>query len=419
MANNEIYDSMIQSKGSAYRDNQIKSYSHYREQIDTTSSRLAGNSHVWGDASPEVQSRVIDTLISASEKAGLNTRQTAQVLAIARVESGFNPDAAAGTTSAHGLGQFIDRTGEHYGINDNNRNDVSKQADALVAHYLDNSKLASTRGQGEEYIYKYHHDGPTKDYGGLAISNSNVMPYIDKYEAFVRAHSQGQTLSLDEPNQHASKKPGALGAQASRSLSSTDNVLSAGEKGSEIRDVQQLLNTFGYRDTHNHPLKTDGDFGQKTKEAVQAFQQAHGLDADGIVGAKTLEVLKKAEQSPLLSNHNHPDHSLYQQALSGIENLPSSSFHSNQERQNAAATVVFEAKVSGMNQIDHVVLSKNGDGLFAVQGALNDPAHHRIHVDKNQAATQPVEKSSVQLQQETQQAQPQLQQQNETRRMLV
>jgi putative chitinase len=54
------------------------------------------------------------------------------VLAIAHTESGFNPDAAAGTTSASGLGQFVDKTGEAYSLNDNNRWDVNAQADSLV-----------------------------------------------------------------------------------------------------------------------------------------------------------------------------------------------------------------------------------------------------------------------------------------------
>ncbi|MGH8043492.1 MAG: peptidoglycan-binding protein, partial [Stenotrophomonas sp.] len=118
------------------------------------------------------------------------------VLAIARVESGFNPDAAAGTTSASGLGQFIDRTGKHYGLNNANRFDVDAQSDALVAHFVDNRNLARDRGQGEDYIYKYHHDGPTKDYGGLGLSHRKVAPHLDEYEQFVTqrlSQTQGQT----------------------------------------------------------------------------------------------------------------------------------------------------------------------------------------------------------------------------------
>lgn len=192
---NDIYTNMVQPPGAAYRSSQIESWSHYREPIDE-SRALHGQSRRWGDASPEVQSRVIDSLIESSRDAGLTPRETAHVLAIARVESGFNPDAAAGTTSASGLGQFIDRTGKHYGLNNANRFDVDAQSDALVAHFVDNRNLARDRGQGEDYIYKYHHDGPTKDYGGLGLSHRKVAPHLDEYEQFVTqrlSQTQGQT----------------------------------------------------------------------------------------------------------------------------------------------------------------------------------------------------------------------------------
>ena len=203
---NEIYDSMIQPRGQEYRSSQIKPYSHYREPIDDAPGRLAGNSRVWGDASPEVQSRSIDLLIDASRNAGLTPRETAHVLAIARQESGFNPDAAS-NESASGLGQFIDGTGRSYGLNNQNRFDAGEGARALVEHFIDNRNLARSRGQGEEYIYKYHHDGPLRDYGGLGLSNQHVMPRLDEYERFVnqrlaqRTDQPGQTTTQPTPGQ--------------------------------------------------------------------------------------------------------------------------------------------------------------------------------------------------------------------------
>ncbi|MET0549434.1 MAG: peptidoglycan-binding protein [Xanthomonas sp.] len=205
--NNTIYNDMVQPRGPGYRSDNIKPWSHYREPIDTNDGRLHGESRRWGDASPETQSRVIDSLMDASHKAGLSSRETAYVLAIARVESGFNPDAAAGTTSASGLGQFVDRTGAHYGVNNANRFDVETQSRALVQHYIDNRDLAQRRGQGEDHIYKYHHDGPSKDYGGLALSRREVTPYLDRYQQFVEQHQsrtqgQGQAQEQGRSQQH-------------------------------------------------------------------------------------------------------------------------------------------------------------------------------------------------------------------------
>jgi peptidoglycan hydrolase-like protein with peptidoglycan-binding domain len=292
MASNEIYESMIQARGIAYRESQIKPYSHYNDPIDRTPGRPAGNSHVWGDASPEVQSRVIDALISASEEAGLGPRETAQVLAIARVESGFNPDAAAGTTSAHGLGQFVDATGRHYGINDGNRASLDKQAEALVAHYRDNATLARSRGQGDEFIYKYHHDGPTKEYGGLGISQREVMPYVDRYEQFVRQHQQRRHF---EPPGDAPRhgEPVRTHPSAPAQPGDRDLVLAMGASGDGVVEMQRKLNAV--RGTTPR-LEEDGHYGLRTREGLEEFQRNAGLEMDGAYGPRTRTALESAHR---------------------------------------------------------------------------------------------------------------------------
>jgi peptidoglycan hydrolase-like protein with peptidoglycan-binding domain len=37
----------------------------------------------------------------------------------------------------------------------------------------------------------------------------------------------------------------------------------------------------------------DGQFGNHTKDAVQDFQESHGLTADGVVGPNTWAMLEK------------------------------------------------------------------------------------------------------------------------------
>jgi len=175
----------VTQRGRAYRESQVVRWSHYDNAIDRSPGRAAGNSRIWGDAPAATQAAAIEALVRASQAAHLDNHQTALVLAIARTESGFNPDAAAGTTSASGLGQFVDRTGAAYGLGNANRWNVDAQATALVHHFLDNQRLAQSRHQGDEYIYKYHHDGPSADYGGLAISTREVMPRAAAYEALL------------------------------------------------------------------------------------------------------------------------------------------------------------------------------------------------------------------------------------------
>jgi lysozyme family protein len=53
--------------------------------------------------------------------------------------------------------------------------------------------------------------------------------------------------------------------------------------------VQQSLNKLGFG-----PLQVDGNYGRRTRAAVLAFQQAHGLEADGLAGPVTDAAIEKA-----------------------------------------------------------------------------------------------------------------------------
>lgn len=58
-------------------------------------------------------------------------------------------------------------------------------------------------------------------------------------------------------------------------------TLRKGSKGLYVTELQEMLKKRGYT------LKTDGIFGTKTEEAVEAFQADNGLVVDGVVGSKT------------------------------------------------------------------------------------------------------------------------------------
>lgn len=58
--------------------------------------------------------------------------------------------------------------------------------------------------------------------------------------------------------------------------------ISYGSKGSDVTELQKLLNSAG-----NYNLAEDGDFGEKTRAAVEDYQRKNGLTVDGIVGDNT------------------------------------------------------------------------------------------------------------------------------------
>lgn len=74
-----------------------------------------------------------------------------------------------------------------------------------------------------------------------------------------------------------------------------DRLLKKGTKGSDVSELQTWLTKFDYLND-----KIDGDFGSKTKKAVEAFQKANGLTADGEYGQQThnamLVLIEKAQQ---------------------------------------------------------------------------------------------------------------------------
>ncbi|UJB19908.1 MULTISPECIES: peptidoglycan-binding domain-containing protein [Lysobacter] len=205
----------------------------------------------------------------------------------------------------------------------------------------------------------------------------------------------------------------------------------------DVRELQTALNRTGAN------LPVTGTFDRPTTDALKAFQRANHLDDDGIAGTNTLKALgigqpgqtraapeqapvpaqpaaapavpapaapapavavpaaeaparaPAAHASPLISDPAHPDNAMYRQALSGVEKLgPQSGLNTPEKQERAAATMVYEARVSGLNRIDHVVQSPDGSRLFAVQGGLQDPAHRRVVTDTAQAASQPVEQST-------------------------
>ena len=219
-----------------------------------------------------------------------------------------------------------------------------------------------------------------------------------------KQQTQGQTQTQGKTESQSPTKP-------------SDGILRAGEKGEGIRQLQGTLNNFGYRDKEGRALREDGGFGDRTKEAVQSYQQAHGLKPDGVVGPQTLDALKKSKEAPLLSDTRHPDNALFQQTVKHMEQLGPQAFKSRQDLENAAAAGVFEAKASGLTRVDHVLPNTNGTGVFLVQGEPGDPANRRVYMDKAQATAEPIEKSTAQVQQETQN-QPQVQQEREQRRTM-
>jgi len=72
-------------------------------------------------------------------------------------------------------------------------------------------------------------------------------------------------------------------------LQSSGSMLGLGSRGAQVASLQSALAQAGFS-----PGAVDGDFGPKTRAAVQAFQRARGLTVDGVVGPQTWAALRSA-----------------------------------------------------------------------------------------------------------------------------
>lgn len=150
--------------------------------------------------------------------------------------------------------------------------------------------------------YKYEHNNSLfksspKLWDGLkkrAINEKNSLINLAK------------TYGGDKVNGYTSKTQAEKDAQsynsATPSKTQSSNLLKTGSKGTAVQTLQEQLNQLGFHDAKGNPLNPDGDFGAKTREAIEAFQRQHGLSVDGKVGAQTLakieEQLKLLQPSP-------------------------------------------------------------------------------------------------------------------------
>lgn len=310
--------------------------------------------------------------------------------------------------------------------------DADRERAVLVRGALSDGTLArGEKGEGVRQLQQALRDQgyaigtPDGDFGG--ITEAKVKEYQQANHLPVTGKADAAMLEALGVGQHIhAKVDGAL----------LDGVLERGEKGDAVRTLQEALKARG------GALGVDGDFGAGTETALRKFQEAGGLPVTGKADRETLDSLELGElldaaerqtnrpaadapavdavpahatQSPAaqaaapasgndaaarplgLADPNHPDHALYADVVHKLQALgDKGGFVGHAALERAAGQIVFEAKVGGLERVDHIVPSASG-GFIAVQGELRDPAHQRAFVDGEQAVRHSVEDSSRQV----------------------
>lgn len=129
-----------------------------------------------------------------------------------------------------------------------------------------------------------------------------------------------------------------------------DTILSMGDRGIAVKDLQEKLIKLGYS---CGSYGADGDFGSDTYHAVREFQGDHGLGVDGIAGSQTLLAIDNA-----LKSANSADNSLVGKKVTttaSLLNVRSGAGTSNRiiKQVKSGTTAVVVEEVDGWCKLDN------------------------------------------------------------------
>lgn len=92
---------------------------------------------------------------------------------------------------------------------------------------------------------------------------------------------------------HTGSNVSGLNTPPSSDAPAPRSVLRRGMMGTDVKDLQEQLNSLGY-----DCGKADGIYGSDTFRAVACFQEDHGLEVDGIAGRLTKAAIEEALAKP-------------------------------------------------------------------------------------------------------------------------
>ena len=123
----------------------------------------------------------------------------------------------------------------------------------------------------------------------------------EKTLAAVSSKLKGGSSSGSNNSSSSSSSSGSNNSSSSTSsLLNTSLTLQQGTKNDEVLKLQNMLTSLGF-----YTGNKTGNFGEKTADAVIAYQKSKGLTADGIAGKKTLAAINADYSgSSVIGNNN-------------------------------------------------------------------------------------------------------------------
>jgi|GEM_PF-6654426 len=271
--------------------------------------------------------------------------------------------------------------------------DYSKPDYSGAVHYDAQAKdiHAVAAAEGQDLTGKKVKDMTTEEKGALLDGISHFEYWKAGTVTLTKVMTEEQVAALIASHPASHQGPGTPGGHA--------HPHKQGDHGAAVGALQTDLAALGFTAKDGSPVHADQHFGGHTKEAVQAFQAAHGLKADGVAGAATQaaisEAKARAHDVPTLLDARHPAHGIYEQAHACVARIDESQGRApGMHTQNFAGSLTSAATAAGFHRVDHVVLNDDASKGWAVQGELNSPFKQYTEVSVMQAIQTPISQSS-------------------------
>ena len=129
---------------------------------------------------------------------------------------------------------------------------------------------------------------------------------------------------------------------------------------------------------------------------VSNYDHIHDIsrNGDGLDALMASRKLATGAAPLSVAQTDHPEHGRYRDMYTALGHVPG--LNSDQERQQAAASILVATRAADMQRVDHLVPGPSGT-VFAVQGDLSDPSHRLVPLKLAELAAQPLERSTAQL----------------------
>lgn len=269
------------------------------------------------------------------------------------------------------------------------------EAEKVWSMMLDNQLLGLTRGASttEKLAYRYNDEklDATAYVAamGLARTNAGLFPTPNSNPDLI--DRDGKTYSFHTES-GTWRGPAPIESRIPVKVPVTDPALVDVLNDSRaLRQEREQLRTQFHPDDpyRDRPIQASPWLFTDAGPAQEASNEA-------------LQARAAAPTDP--TQAGHPRHALYQQCIEGVHALDARLGRAPDAHSACmAASLTTLAASSGLERVDHVLLSVQGGDtapgqrVFVVQGDPGDPAHQRAHMPTEQATATPPEQSFQQL----------------------